>query len=533
MSRHSPLRWPALAVSLLTLTGAAVAAPPAGMDAYVTRAMSAFEAPGMAIAIVEDGKTTLAKGYGIRKMGESARVDEHSLFPIASNTKQFTATALAMLVDEGKLSWEDKVVSRLPGFQMHDAYVTGEMTVVDLLTHRSGLGLGQGDLMLIGTDFTGREIVERLRYLKPARGFRSGYAYDNVLYIAAGQLIEAVAHQRWEDFVRKRIFAPLGMKDSVASFSSLKRGSNRAAQHGRRDGPMFGVGRIAPLSPVPPVNDVANPTGGINSSAADMAKWLAVQLGRGAAPGGKRLFSEPQSAALWNPATLMPVRAASGPLAATQAQFQSYALGYVVSDYRGHKIVSHGGGWFGALSTTVLIPDRNVGFVVMINSEERGAMRSVELSLLDHYLGQPETDWTPIVREATTSRIDKALAALTAKAANDAGGGPPPSLALEKYAGVYRDPWYGTVTIRQAEGNALSIGFDRTPGMTGPLEPVRYDTFRTRWRDRSMEDAYVTFRLKPDGSIDHAVMKAISPLADFSFDYQDLLLTPEKAKPAP
>lgn len=520
----------ALAVALLAVTGAAVAAPPADLDAYVARAMSAFEAPGMAIAIVEDGRTTLAKGYGIRKMGEATPVDEHSLFPMASNTKQFTATALAMLVDEGKLSWDDKVVSRLPGFQMYDAYVTGEMTVTDLLTHRSGLGLGEGDLMLVNTDFTGKEIVEHLRYLKPARGFRAGYAYDNVLYIAAGQLVEAVAHQRWEDFIRGRIFAPLGMKDSTPSFE-FKRGANRAWQHGRRDGPIFGVGHIAPLVPAPPVNAAANPAGGINSSAADMAKWLTAQLAHGALPGGKRLFSEAQSAALWNPETLIPVPPAGGPLAATEPQFQSYALGFEVADYRGHKIVTHGGGWFGGLSTTVMIPDRHVGFAVMINSEERGALRSVEMALLDHYLDLPATDWTPIVRDVRKSRIDKAVAVMTAKAAVDAGSGPPPSLPLDQYAGVYRDPWYGTVTIRRnAEGNGLSIGLDRTQGMTGPLEPVRYDTFRTRWRDRSLEDAYVTFMLKPDGSIDHARMQAISPLADFSFDYQDLLLTPEPAK---
>lgn len=526
MSRPFSLRLSALAVALCSFTTAALAAPPAGIDDYVARAMSAFEAPGMAIAIVEDGKATLTKGYGIRKMGQSARIDEHSLFPMASNTKQFTATALALLVDEGKLSWDDKVVSHLPGFQMYDPYVTGEMNVVDLLTHRSGLGLGQGDLMIVGTDFSGREVVERLRHLKPARGFRSGYAYDNVLYVAAGQLIEAIAKQPFEEFIRKRIFAPLAMKDSVPGFKDLERKRNRAWQHGRRDGAMFGVGNIAPLNPAPAVNDASSPTGGINSSAADMAKWLAVQLGHGALPSGGRLFSEAQSSALWNPQTLMPVRPASGSLASTEPQFLSYALGYVVSDYRGHKIITHGGGWFGGLSKTVLIPDRNVGFAVMINSEESGAMRSVELALLDHYLDQPATDWTPILREDRKSKIDKALAAVTAMKVDDKGG-PPPSLPLEKYAGAYRDPWYGTAIIRyKSADNSLSISFERTAGMDGPLQPVRHDTFRTRWSDRSFEDAYVTFTLKPDGSIDHAVMKAISPMADFSFDFQDLLFTP-------
>jgi hypothetical protein len=162
----------------------------------------------------------------------------------------------------------------------------------------------------------------------------------------------------------------------------------------------------------------------------------------------------------------------------------------------------------------------------MTNSMEVATLRSIELRLLDHYLGQPETDWTPAVQEALKTQVDKMMAAVK-DLPKDEGHGPPPSLPLAKYAGVYRDPWYGTVTIRE-EGKGLSISFDRTPGMTGALEPVRYDTFRTRWTDRLIEDAYVTFTLKPDGSIDRAALKAVSPLADFSFDYQDLVLTPEK-----
>jgi CubicO group peptidase (beta-lactamase class C family) len=505
----------------------ATAAPPADLDVRVAQALAAFEAPGMAVAIVENGAPVLSRGYGVRRMGQGGRIDERTLFPIASNTKQFTATALALLVEEGKLNWNDKVAAHLPGFLMHDPYVTGEMTIIDLLTHRSGLGLGQGDLMIINTDFSGQEVVERLRYLKPAHGFRAAYAYDNVLYIAAGQLIEAVSGQPWEDFLRERIFAPLSMKDAEPGFAGLARKRNRIAQHGRRDGPMFGVGRIAPLDPAPPVNALANPTGGINASAADMAKWLSVQLGRGAIDGKRRLFSEAQSKALWTPHVHMPVAEPAGPLAATQPRFMSYALGFVVSDYRGHKIITHGGGWFGALSTTVLIPERKVGFAIMINSEERGALRAVELALLDHYLDQPQTDWLPLIKAERQARIDKALAAVAALQEQDSAG-PPPSLPLKAYAGVYRDPWYGTMTIRHhAADNTLSIRMDRTQGMEGPLQPVRHDTFRTRWADRSLEDAYLTFMLKPDGAIDHAALRAISPLADFSFDYHDLRFTPD------
>jgi CubicO group peptidase (beta-lactamase class C family) len=519
----------AAAILLSASAGAAVAAPPKDLDAYVNRAVSTFGAPGMAVAIVEDGKTTWAKGYGVRKLGEAAPVDAHTIFPIGSNTKAFTATALAILVDEGKLSWDDKVVSKLPGFQMYDPYVTGEMTVRDLLVHRSGLGLGEGDLMVFPeTNFTRQEIVEHLRYLKPATSFRSGFAYDNVLYIAAGQLVEAVSGETWEAFVAHHIFVPVGMTDSKASFKDIGPGDNRGWPHARLDGPMRGMGTIAPFKTVPGL-DAGAPAGAINASAVDMAKWLEVQLDHGAIPGGgKRLFSEAQHEALWNPETLIAVGPPHGPFAAEQPQFQAYALGFFIRDYKGHKIVTHSGAVLGGISVEAMIPDRHIAFMVMTNSEEGGALQSVFYKLLDHYLDQPQTDWVTVAQKAREAQFAQATSMLKAQPAAEAEG-PGPSLPVGKYAGVYRDPWYGPVTVSQA-AQGLQISFDRSPGMVGKLEHVRYDTFRTRFSDRGIEDAYVTFQLKSDGSIDRVKMKPVSPLADFSFDYQDLEFTPDKAQ---
>ena len=237
MSRLTRVLASAAAVALIAAAGAAQAAPPENFDAYMTRVLSTSGAPGMSVAIVEDGKVTLAKGYGVRKLGEAAPVDAHTIFPIGSNTKAFTATALAILVDEGKLSWDDKVVSRLPGFQMYDPYVTGEMTITDLLTHRSGLGLGEGDLMFYPpTTFTRQEIVERLRYLKPATSFREKFAYDNMLYVAAGQLVADTSGESWEDFIRANIFKPLGMTDATATSGELGPNANRGWPHIRLGG---------------------------------------------------------------------------------------------------------------------------------------------------------------------------------------------------------------------------------------------------------------------------------------------------------
>ncbi|MBS0294762.1 MAG: serine hydrolase [Proteobacteria bacterium] len=520
----------AVAAALAAAAGSAAAAPPKDLDAYVAKAMQTFEAPGMSVAVVEDGKAVWAKGYGVRKLGEPAPADAHTVFPIGSNTKAFTATALAMLVDEGKLSWDDKVEARLPGFQMSDPYATGEMTVVDMLTHRSGLGLGQGDLMVFPeTDFTRREIVDHLRYLKTPRTLRSGYAYDNVLYIAAGQMVENVSGRRWEDFMHTRVFAPLGMNDAKASFGEIKPGSNAAWPHARLDGPLRGLGHIQALGRVENI-DAAAPAGAINASAEDMTKWLEVQLDRGALPDGKgRLFSEAQSAMLFTPQTIIPTGPVPGPLSAASSSFKDYALGFIIQDYRGHKVILHGGAVTGGISMVVLIPEKHVGFAVMTNSEEGGALRSVYFHLLDHYLGETPIDWIDASVKARETQTAQALAAIKASPAGAPDPSKPPSLPLSGYAGTYSDPWYGTITIRQ-DGAGLNINFDRTHDMKGPLEPVRYNTFRTRFTDRTIEDAYVTFSLDAEGKVDHVSMKPISPLADFSFDFQDLSFTPVKGK---
>ena len=262
-------------VLLLSVAGASFAqAPPPDLDAHTARVLKEFEVPGLAIAIVKDGKVVLTKGYGVRKLGDPTPVDEHTLFGIASNTKAFTGAALAILVDEGKLSWDDPVTKHLPQFQMYDPYVTREMTIRDLLTHRSGLGLGAGDLMFWPqTTFTRDEIVHNLRYIKPASSFRSRYAYDNILYLVAGQIIPAITGKSWDDFVKERIFVPLGMTESNTSAKAIKPGVNAVSPHTKIEG------KLTPI----PFNDLDNtaPAGAINSNVVDMAKWVVVQLDKG------------------------------------------------------------------------------------------------------------------------------------------------------------------------------------------------------------------------------------------------------------
>lgn len=514
-----------LCTAIVAFATAAVAAPPSDLDAVVKKSMQKFEVPGALLALVEPGRAPLTKGYGVRKLGESAPMDEHTLFAIASNTKAFTATALAILIDEGKLRWDDKVADRLPGFRMYDAYASHEMTIRDLLVHRSGLGLGAGDLLFWPQSTVAREdLVHRLRYIPPATSFRSGYAYDNVLYVVAGEVIEAVSGKSWEDFIVERIFKPLGMNESSPSEDAIK-STNRSWPHTRLNGRARNVGgTVEPIIVAPSVDNAA-PAGGINASPHDMVRWLQVQLDRGVM-GNSRLFSEATAKEMWTPQVLVPIDTEHSAIAATQPTFRTYALGWNIKDYRGHRIVTHSGFVEGSASVTFLIPDKKVGFIVMINAEDTEAHQAIAYHLLDHYLGVARTDWVSAFAKAHQTKIDDAVRVLdAAEASTRQQTTKGPSLDAQAYAGTYRDDWYGDVVIGYADGK-LNIDFKTNPGMSGPLEHVRFDTFRTRFTDRRMEDAYITFSLNPEGGIDGARLKAISPLADFSFDYHDLLLKP-------
>jgi CubicO group peptidase (beta-lactamase class C family) len=512
-----------IALALGLLWAAAVSAqigPPADLDAYIARDMKTFDVPGIAIAIVKDGKVVFAKGYGVRKLGDATPVDENTLFGIGSNTKAFTSAALASLVDEGKISWDDKVHERLKGFQMYDPYVSHEMTIRDLLTHRSGMGLGEGDLLFWPhTTFTREDIIYRLRFMKPASSFRSHYAYDNLMYIAAGQIIPAVTGKSWEDYIREKILQPLGMKTTNLSIATFKPGDNYASPHSKVDGKL----QTIPFQDL----DNAGPAGAINSSVAEMSKWITLQLNRGKFPGREeRLFSEAQSREMWTAQTLTPISAEASPIGVLRPQFAAYALGWGIRDYHGRKLVGHTGGVSGFVSRVILVPEESLGMVILTNAEQGGAFDSIMYHVLDSYFGLPSTDWIPNFKDAE-DQYEKAAKQAMAESDKGRAVNSKPSLPLEKYAGIYNDAWYGPITIKQ-ESSGLVFSMDHTPKAIADLQHWQYDTFKAHWRDRTIEDAFVTFTLNPDGSIDHFTMAAVSPLADFSFDYQDLWFTPER-----
>ena len=506
---------------------AAVVAPAFSLVADVTRVMKTFDVPGIAIAVVKDGKVIATQGFGVRKLGAPAAVDGKTLFEIASNSKAFTATLLAMLVDEGKLAWDDPVTKHLPDFQMYDAYVTHEMTVRDLLTHRSGLGLGAGDLMWWPTTtFTSDEIIHNLRYIRPATSFRNSYAYDNLLYIVAGKIAAQKAGKTWGETVRERILKPVGMTATTTSLAENAGNPNQANAHSK-------IGdKIAAVKSMPVPNGVG--AVGINTNAEDIARWMMVLLDEGKLEGaGKdaRLFSAKQSGEMWTAQTPIRIRDPKPSMAATKPNFSAYGLGFSLRDYQGKKLAMHSGALQGFYSEVLLVPEAKLGIAVLTNAESSGALKALQYRLLDQYLGAAPTDWITLVSDEEHETHAKELARQKG-ASNTRAAQSRPSLALAAYDGEYQDAWYGKATIR-AVGAKHVLSFAKTPDLTGELEHFQHDTFIVRWKERNFNaDAYVTFSLNPDGSIERMKMAPVSTETDFSYDFADLTFTPVKpAKP--
>ncbi|MBY0241265.1 MAG: serine hydrolase [Burkholderiaceae bacterium] len=490
------------------------------LDADVQRVLKTFDVPGIAIAVVKDGKVVAAQGYGVRKLGDPAPVTGKTLFEIASNSKAFTAAALAMLVDEGKLKWDDPVTKHLPWFQMNDPYVTGAMTVRDLLTHRSGLGLGAGDLMWWPTTtFSSDEIIQGLRHIKLATSFRDRYAYDNLLYIVAGKIIADKAGKSWGDATRERILAPLGMSATTTSVTAMLQAPDHSAPHSQIDG------KAAVVKPMLVENAVG--AVGINTNAEEIARWMAMLMNGGKTADGKQLLSARQVAEMWTLQTPMKVPEPKGKLADTKPNFYGYGLGFQLRDYRGRKLAMHGGALQGFYSRVVMAPEENLGIAIFTNAENSGSMNALQWRLLDHYFGAPQRDWIGIIADDEQTRHKEELAKL-AKASSVRAAQSSPSLPVAAYAGDYRDAWYGVVSIKP-EGKKQVMSFAKTPDLVGELEHFQHDTFIVRWRQRNFNaDAYVTFALNPDGSIERMKMAPMSSETDFSYDFQDLNFVPVK-----
>ena len=496
----------------------------AQFDALVAAVQRQFDVPGVAVAIVQDGRVVLERGYGVRELGKPAKVDAHTMFAIASNTKAFTAAALNMLQDDGKLKTSDRVIDHLPWFRMSDPYVTREMQVRDLLAHRSGLSLGAGDLLYWPTStYSTREVAERLKDVPLTGGFREKYAYDNILFGVAQLVVEEASGMPFKQFLERRIFQPLGMGETRYNSDDLKPGDNVAVGHAR-----FDFKDLRPVG-VTSWRNVSG-AGGMYSSVHDLTKWMNAQLSggvyEGSGDGAKRLFSEDRQREMWTMLTPIPVgKPAVQQLAPMVPNFLGYGQGWQLSDYAGHKLVWHTGGWPGQVSRLTLVPGRKLGVVVLTNAEVGHAFHAITYAALDMLLGTGPHDWTAAYAAAFAKAQGNADEDWKKHvAARDATS--KPSLPLARYAGTYRDPWYGDVLIRQGR-KGLELQFAKTAELLGDIEHWQHDTFIVRWRDRGLNaDAFLNFALDADGKVRELRMEPISPLTDFSFNFQDLRLVP-------
>ena len=494
------------------------------LDNYVEQVRKEFDVPGIALAIVQNDHVLYEKGFGRKDINRNDAVNEHTLFAIASNTKAFTAASISILIDEGKLKIDDRVIDHLPWFRMSDPYVTNEMRIRDLLAHRSGLSLGAGDLLFWPTTtYTNREVAERLRNVPLKGSFRNQYAYDNILYGVAQLVIEEASGMPFKQFLQTKIFTPLQMTETRYNADDLKPSDNVATGHAKYD--------FKDLKTVPPLtwSNVAG-AGGLYSSVHDMSKWMRMQLNHGRYTQGqqqKSFFSEKRQSEMWSVITPIQIAPPSVPeLAEAVPNFAGYGEGWSLSNYQGHKLVWHTGGWPGMVSRLTLVPELNVGVVVLTNQESGAAFNAITMRVLDMALNRPDKNWIEAYSKSVAKAKQKAEETMR-KESSERNAQSKPALPIERYAGIYNDAWYGDIVITQNKQGKLEIQFSKTAQLRGELEHWQYDTFVVRWFDRALNaDAYLTFDLDEHAKIKQASMRPISSLTDFSFDFQDLTLRP-------
>ncbi len=493
--RRRPFSFLVLTVVLLGLRGGGASPlgaqippedPLAGLDAFVTEVLRTWEAPGLALAVVKGDSVIHARGYGVRELGTSDPVDENTLFAVASTSKAFTVTALGMLVDEEELSWDDRVTDHLPGFQLMDPWVTRELTVRDLLSHRGGLP--RGDRLWYGSPFDRDEVVEQVRYLEPAWSFRSRYGYQNIMFLTAGEVLEAVTGETWDEYLRDHIFSTLGMERTTTTTRGIHALENVATPHVLLQDEVIAV----------PWRDFDNVggAGAVNSSALDMARWIRLHLGAGAYE-GKRLVSEEVIREMQTPQTVIR-RSETTRRLFPEIHFQAYGLGWSLQDYRGRKMVRHGGALDGMRTQVGMIPEEDLGVVVITNLNNSWIPQVILYHVFDAFLGPRDKDWNQLMREVWLEGREEA----EERRREEEGArveGTTPSLPLEAYTGTYEDILYGTAEVRLEEGGlVLEVG----PSFVGDLEHWHFDTFRARWRDEPLGLAWVQFRLNRKGEVE-------------------------------
>lgn len=488
------------------------------IDSIVEVSMRKFPQAGIAIGVIQNGEVTHVKGYGIASANSKTLVDENTLFGIASNSKAFTATSLGILVDQGKIGWNDKVIDHIPEFKMYAPYVTANFTILDLLTHRSGLGLGAGDLMLFpdGSDFTIDDVIASFQYQTPVSDFRTKYDYDNLLYVVAGEVVHRASGKHWDSFVQDEIMVKLGMNRSVGLYQNIADNSNVAFPHKTENNEIIEIG-------VYTKNDGSlGAAGGIYASVTDMSKWIQMHLNNGLYGDSlnEDLISKSNHTELWK----MHTNIYSDPYGwgVYESHYSGYGLGFFLQDQGGYSVINHSGGLPGMLSMVTMIPELNAGIIVLTNADP-GGLSFVTLTneLKDEIIGAKAFDWLGWAEQRlahSASESDSVVNAVWAQVEKSKKT----KLDFNKYVGRYKDNWFGEVVIYEKD-KKLWFKSLRSPKLEGEMKFYKANTFAVAWKYQDMDcDAFVSFQLDENGKGTSVSMKGISPAIDFSFDFQDL-----------
>lgn len=480
------------------------------IDQYCAKVRKDWNCPGMGIGIIYNDTVILAKGYGTLSVDDSTQVNADTYFGIASNSKSFTTAAIAQLIDKHKLSWDTKVVEILPYFKMYNDYVTQEITIRDILSHKSGLATFSGDLIWYNSDHSRKEIIERLPFLKPKYGFRSHFGYSNILYLVAGEVIGKLSGKSWDQFVKDEFFTKLKMNrtnTSIRQFS--KKEKNIAQPHAKVNGKWI---------PIPYINwDNMAPAGGINSTVNDMLKWIKVQLNTGSINDSAELWSAKQSREMWLPQTIDNVSSFSERLHPTK-HFSAYGLGWDLFDLYGYKIVNHSGGLDGMISQTVMIPELNIGIVILTN---QGSSLPYVLmhQILEFMLGDPhENDYSPVYLQLVKD-YDSYLAEKEKEYQKTKNKNLPPTFPLSNYVGMYSGNVYGSARI-DIKQDKLFLKLKHTPTLQGTLEHWAEDVFTIIFPEHpSLPRGEVRFILDETKSV---ILNMVIDVPNPDFDFTEL-----------
>ena len=473
------------------------------LDAYLSKTLSDWGTPGMSVGIVKDGNIIFSKGYGVLETGKTGTPDGNTLFAIASNTKAFTSAMIAMLVQERKLNWDDKVKKYLPYFELYDPWVSNEMTIRDLLCHRSGLGTFSGDVIWYKSDLTSEEIVKRIKYLPKQFDFRAGYGYSNVMFITAGEVIRQVTGKSWGENVQRRILDPLGMDRTVYSLKKLGEKGNYATPHALEEGKNL---------PIPWTNwEEVAALGGIISSANDICKWMIFNLNDGI-NGKDTLLTSFSRNTLW--------RVHNGYMVDHtkkndfNTHFNGYGLGWGLSDYRGRMKVSHGGAFDGMISSVTLIPDEKLGVVVLTNGLN-APTSAVTNYILDMWMGLPARDWSSeqLKRQNGGDQKDPRITDRISRQVKNTK----PSLPVEKYTGTYFSNIYGNIKV-SLKDNLLRLDFEHSPELSASLEHWHYDVWKINWDKKQAWFSFGTVKFNMTNNLNITGMDFDVPNNDIFFE---------------